>query len=144
MDFPQTIEPEIIEAKTENIINQSKSFTALSDKNDEYTILFENKSKTLSISARKNDNDFNQKFIYKNNFNLHDIQKVKWFLAYNTLDDCLLEIFNILNEKKILLKEEKDKLILIIPLNSIKYPEINFLYIKEKNRNQKKLMNYMI
>ena len=138
MEFQETIEPEIIEAKSENILNQSKSFIVLSDKNNEYTIIFENKIKLLSISSKSNDNKFNQKFIYKNHFSLYDIQKVKFFLAYNSIDDCLLEIFNILNNKKIILKEEKDKLILIIPLNSIKYPEIIFpWYKKEKSDSEK-------
>ena len=59
-------------------------------------------------------------------------------MAFNTIDDCLLEIFNILNKIKKLLKEEKDKLILIIPLNSIKYPKIIFpLYKREKSDSEK-------
>ena len=140
MDFQQTIEPEINEEKSKKIVNQSTKFTVLSDKNNEYTIIFENKLKILSISSKNNDdNNFNQKFIYKNNFSLNDIQKVKWFLAYNSIDDCLLEIFNILNEKKIILKEEKDKLILIIPLNSIKYPEIIFPLLKKERSDSEKI-----
>ena len=138
MDFQETIEPEILDTKTEKIINSSKSFIALSDKNNEYTILFENKIKLLNISSKISGNNYNHNFIYKNNFSLNDIQKVKWFLSYNSIDDCLSEIFNILKDKKMILKEEKDKLILIIPLNSIKYPEIIFpLYKKEKSDSER-------
>ena len=88
MDFQETIEPEILDTKTEKIINSSKSFIALSDKNNEYTLLFENKIKLLNITSKISGNNYKHNFIYKNNFSLHDIQKVKWFLAYNSIDDC--------------------------------------------------------
>ena len=91
------------------------------------------------ISCECNNKKSEQKLKYKNQFSLYEIQKVKWFLAYDTLDECLSEIFQILNEKKGIIKEENDNQInLIIPLNSKKFSEILFpLYKKEISDKEK-------
>ncbi len=119
----------------ENIIN-SPTFTIYSDKKNEYSLLFQNTKELLYISCQNKNNN---NLLYKNKFSLYEIQKTKLFIAYDTIDECLFEINNILNEKKGIIKEEEeDKLSFVVPLNSKKYPEIIFpLYKKEKSDSQK-------
>jgi len=117
----------------ENLIN-SPTFTIYSDKKNEYSLLFQNTKELLYISCQNKNNNL----LYKNKFSLYEIQKTKLFIAYDTIDECLFEINNILNEKKGIIKEEEDKLSFVVPLNSKKYPEIIFpLYKKEKSDSQK-------
>jgi hypothetical protein len=63
-----------------------------------------------------------------------DIQKVKFFLSYESIEECLLEIeFN-----KGIIKENDDYLDLVIPLNSKKYPKIIFpLLLKQISDSEK-------
>ena len=134
MDFPITC---FFEEETEKIINKSKNFIILSDKNKKYNILFENNGAILSITTTHENNL--EKVIYKNTFTLYDIQKVKLFQTYDNIDECLLEIFNILDENKAFIKEIKDKLELIIPLNSKKYPQIIFALNKKEKTDSEKI-----
>ena len=129
--------PCFFEEETEKIINKSKNFIILSDKNKKYNILFENNGAILSITTT-HDNNL-EKVIYKNTFTLYDIQKVKLFQTYDSIDECLLEIFNILDENKAFIKEIKDKLELIIPLNSKKYPQIIFALNKKEKTDSEKI-----
>ena len=138
MEIPVLVENNVKEKESDKMKNKSKNFILISD-NNEYNILFENNSKVVYISCECNNKKSEQKLKYKNQFSLYEIQKVKWFLAYDTLDECLTEIFQILNEKKGIIKEENDnQLNLIIPLNSKKFSEILFpLYKKEISDKEK-------
>ena len=143
MEIPELVGNNIKEKESDKMKNKSKNFILISD-NNEYNILFENNSKVVYISCECNNKKSEQNLKYKNQFSLYEIQKVKWFLAYDTLDECLSEIFQILNEKKGIIKEENDnQLNLIIPLNSKNFQKYYFLYIKKKYQIKKKLMNYM-
>ena len=137
MEIPELVENNIKEKESDKMKNKSKTFILISD-NNEYNILFENNSKVVYISCECNNKKSEQKLKYKNQFSLYEIQKVK-LLAYDTLDECLSEIFQILNEKKGIIKEENDNQInLIIPLNSKKFSEILFpLYKKEISDKEK-------
>ena len=113
----------------------SKSFLISSDKNKEYNVLFECFGNKLSISAETKSEEKN---IFRNYFSFVEIQKVKFFLAYDTLEECVLEIFNFLEINKGFIKEKDSKIYLVIPLNSKKYPEIVFhLILKEKTDSEK-------
>ena len=113
----------------------SKSFLISSDKNKEYNVLFECFGNKLSISAETKSEEKNT---FRNNFSFVEIQKVKFFLAYDTLEECVLELFNFLEINKGFIKENDSKIYLVIPLNSKKYPEIIFdLIFKEKTDSEK-------
>ena len=113
----------------------SKSFLISSDKNKEYNVLFECFGNKLSISAETKSEEKN---IFRNYFSFVEIQKVKFFLAYDTLEECVLEIFNFLEINKGFIKEKDSKIYLVITLNSKKYPEIVFhLILKEKTDSEK-------
>lgn len=79
--------------------------------------------------------------IYFGKFVLKNIKEVGLFRDYETIDECLFGIFKGLDYKPIIIeKEEKDKinLIIIVPLITRRYPEINFpLKHIEKNDSQK-------
>ena len=76
------------------------------------------------------------KFLYVKNFTLSDIQKVKLFTLYSTIDECLDEIFEGIDSGKCNLIEETNFIILNIPLMNKKYNEIKF-QIDEKEKNDK-------
>ena len=106
-----------------------------SDKNKEYNVLFECFGNKLSISAETKSEERN---LFRNYFSFVEIQKVKFFLAYDTLEECVLELFNFLEINKGFIKENDSKICLVIPLNSKKYPEIVFhLILKEKTDSEK-------
>ena len=76
---------------------------------------------------------------YKNNFTLEDIQKVKLFIAFDNLEECLDEIIEGLNMNKNQIINEKNKIKLIISLKSKKYNEIIFDLNKEEIGIEEKL-----
>ena len=107
------------EAETKPI--EIKTFKIKSDKNREFIILLENNGAILNLSTETKEKSPFQKKIYKNKFTLIDIQKVKLFNAYDSIDECLSEI----EISKGIIREKADSLDLVVPLNSKKYPEIN-------------------
>ena len=101
---------------------ETKTFNIKSDKNREFIILLENNGVILNLSTDSKDKNSFQKKIYKNKFTLIDIQKVKLFNAYDSINECLSEI----EITKGFIREKHDSLDLVVPLNSKKYPEIVF------------------
>lgn len=115
----------------------SKSFLISSDKNNKYNVLLENSENKLNIYAEIETNS-GEKNTFQNQYSLIEIQKVKLFLAYDTIEECISEIFNFLDINKGKIIENDTQLKLIIPLNSKKYPEIIFnLFLKEKSDSEK-------
>ena len=111
--------------------------------NEEYSIDFINEVTKLSITAKKKSDIFSK--IYSNSFSLQDIKKVRFFgEGYESIDDCLMEIFEKLdkngidgNETKI---EKKDSEVITLKVSkfSNRYPFIEFpLKILEKKDNEK-------
>ena len=121
------------EAETKPI--ESKTFNIKSDKNREFIILLENNGVILNLSTDSKDKNSFQKKIYKNKFTLIDIQKVKLFNAYDSIDECLSEI----EITKGFIREKYDSLDLVVPLNSKKYPEIVFPLLLKKISDSEKI-----
>ena len=106
--------------------NDAKKLDLKSDKNNEFEIqlyifeeyiIFEGTSKKLIPQKR-----------YKKIYTLNDIQKNKFFLIYENINEIYEEIQNQINEKEKQLKliEKENKLILNIPLNIKKINELLF------------------
>lgn len=126
-----------IEMETPSETTLSKTYKVFSESKNEFDILFEIKGSLLYISTevKKNANSF-EKVKYKNQYSLNDIQKVKFFKAYDTIEECLSEID--INKGTITEEKSKSQLDLVIPINSKKYPEIVFsLLIKEYTDKEK-------
>ena len=124
--------PKPIEIK--DVRNKEKKFEIKSNKDKLFNICFLNQGNSLLINAFYN-NEFS-KFLYEKNFTLSDIQKVKLFTLYSTIDECLDEIFEGIDSGKCNLIEETNFIILNIPLMNKKYNEIKFK-IDEKEKNDK-------
>ena len=106
----------------ESEIIKSETYKIQSDNKKEYNILCENRGTLLNISTEIKDEKTFKKKSFKNKFSLIDLQKVKLFQSYDSIEECLYEIdFN-----KGIIKEENTRLNLVIPLNSKKYPQITF------------------
>ena len=111
---------------------KKKEFEILSNEKIKYKVFFElfssNLTSYLSIMAYP-ENSITK---YKNDFTLEDIQKVKLFIAFDNLEECLDEIIEGLNMNKNQIINEKNKIKLIISLKSKKYNEIIFDLNKEE------------
>ena len=117
---------------------KSKNFIILSEDKKQYNVLFENYGNSLILSAEIIEPNTIEKIRFENKFSLLDIQKVKLFQVFDSIDECLSEIFNFIELNKGIIKVKNSILSLIIPLNSKKYPEISFeLNQKEKNDSEK-------
>lgn len=117
---------------------KSKNFIILSEDKKQYNVLFENYGNSLILSAEIIESNTIEKIRFQNKFSLLDIQKVKLFQVFDSIDECLSEIFNFIELNKGIIKVKNSLLYLIIPLNSKKYPEISFeLKPKEKTDSEK-------
>lgn len=118
-----------------SIINKNKKIELKSGDNKKYEFEFINKTTTLRIEA-KSFNDMLPE-IYFNEFTLEDIKKVKYFNDdYESIDECLSEIFDRLDNNESKLEMGKDGLYIIVPLS--KRYEIRFLLKKEEKSDNVK------
>ena len=118
-----------------SIINKNKKIELKSGDNKKYEFEFINKTTTLRIEA-KSFNDMLPE-IYFNEFTLEDIKKVKYFNDdYESIDECLSEIFDRLDNNEPKLEMGKDGLYIIVPLS--KRYEIRFLLKKEEKSDNVK------
>ena len=123
--------------------NKQMNFEVKSNKGKVFYINFINKGEQLFISAYYNSN--NSKVEYESKFELSYIKNVKLFILYDTLDECLDEIFAGINTGENYLSEENNYFNLYIHLNNIKFKEIMFkVDIKEKNDLVDKINKNMI
>ena len=72
---------------------------------------------------------------YESKFDISYIKKVKLFILYDTINECLEEINLGINTGKSYLVEEKNYINIFIPLNNIKFNEINFKVDLKENIN---------
>lgn len=117
--------------------NKQINFEIKSNKGKIYYINFINISEQLCISAYSNGN--NSKVEYESKFDLSYIKNVKLFILYDTMDECLDEIFAGINSGKSYLTEENNCITIFIPLNNVKFKEIKFrVELKGNNDLNKK------
>ena len=114
--------------------NKEKLFEVISNTNKHNIIKILNKVNSILISC------YYQKEIskteYESEFDINYLKKVKLFSIYDSIDECLDEIFAGIDTNKTIINENSNNIILTIPLNNIKYKEIKF-EIKEKEKNDK-------
>ena len=114
--------------------NKEKLFEVISNTNKHYFIKILNKVNSILVSC------YYQKEIskteYESEFDINYLKKVKLFSIYDSIDECLDEIFAGIDTNKNIINENSNNIILTIPLNNIKYKEIKF-EIKEKEKNDK-------
>ena len=94
-----------------------------------YNISLRNTIDELIININNNLNKY-----YESNFTLRDIQKVKYFIIYDNVMECMNDIINGIKTNNSIIKEEHDNLLLTIPILNIKYNSISFI-IKKKQKS---------
>ena len=132
------IESETKEVEKKNI-QKSKEFLINTESKEECNITFENCGSYVKIIAELNESNVFKKIKYQQKFDLKQIQKVKYFLQYDELDECLEQIYAFIEDKKYEIKESNNILKLKIFLNSIKFPEISFDLEKMKIPDSEKI-----
>ena len=104
--------------------NKEKLFEVISNTNKHYFIKILNKVNSILISC------YYQKEIskteYESEFDINYLKKVKLFSIYDSIDECLDQIFAGIDTNKTIINENSNNIILTIPLNNIKYKEIKF------------------
>ena len=134
---PETIEQKKIENTQKNI--------SLTHDNKIFSIEFKNEIDFLSVTASYQESLFPVKFTGK--FGLNDIKKVGLFRVYDSIDECLFEIFEGLNSNPSITEKDNLNIIIKVPLHTKKFPEITFILKKvEKSESQKydELVNVLL
>jgi len=114
----------------------------MSEEKKDYQISFSIKNDILIINA------YHESIEYENTFTLEEIKNVKLFSVYDTIKECLDEIYSGINPEKsecliCNIKENIENIILIIPLRNVKYNKITFTLIRKKNELDTNLNNYI-
>ena len=118
--------------------NKQMNFEIKSNTGKIFYITFVNIGEQLHIFAYYNSN--NSKIEYESVFGMSYIKTVKLFILYDTLDECLDEIFAGINTGKSYITEDDNFINIFIPLNNIKFKEIMFkVDKKEKNDIKNKI-----
>ena len=135
-----SITPEFSEGETENPkgelkLNNIKKTIYISSSKKDYEIDFVNEMKYLSVIAKTKNDLFSIKFSGK--FTLNDIRKVGLFREYESIDECLFDIFKGLDSKEPkpnIVEKNEVNLTIIVPLPTKRYPEIIFP-LKQNQKN---------
>ena len=94
-----------------------------------YKVCMKIPSNKLLIKITKIYN--NLKDFYEKSFSLEEIQRVKYFTIYDSIEECMEDIISGININKNIISEENNKLKLVIPLLNKKYNSISFLLDKK-------------
>ena len=94
-----------------------------------YKVCMKIPSNKLLIGITKTYN--NLKDFYEKSFSLEEIQKVKYFTIYDSVEECMEDIISGINMNKSIISEENNKLKLVIPLLNKKYNSISFVIDKK-------------
>ena len=116
------------------IKNNEITLKVTSEENKDYQITFDIQNNFLVINA------YHESIEYENKFTLEDIKTVKLFSFYDTIQECLDEIYSGINPQKqesliCNIKENEYNIILVIPLRNVKYPEIHFPLNKKESED---------
>ena len=96
----------------------------------------------LIIVHKIKDNIINK--YYEKYFSLEEIQKVKYFTIYDTIQECLDDIIAGINTQNSIIKEDNNKLELIIPILNKKYQSISFILNKKPKSQIVQMQNILI
>ena len=120
----------------EEKILDSKDFELESDKKNNFKMkISKNISKIIIEGKNKN---LVEPIIYYSKQSIEQIKKNKYFLMFDNLDEIYEEIINLVKNNKNCLIEEKNKLMISIPILITKIKEIKIaLYKKERTDKEK-------
>ena len=123
-------------SEEEEKILDSKDFELESDKKNNFKIkISKNISKIIIEGKNKN---LVEPIIYYSKQSIEELKKNKYFLMFDNLDEIYEEIINLIKNNKNCLIEEKNKLMISIPILITKIKEIKIaLYKKERTDKEK-------
>lgn len=132
VEIPQEIQT------NQNIPNKMKIIELISKDNKKtFEVKFKSEVSALIIEAKLKNAILPE--IFSDNFTFEYIKKIKFFNDdYESLDDCVSEIFDKLDRNETKLEIKKDYLIVKVPLYSRKYPEIAFCLKKKEFKTDDK------
>lgn len=121
----------------QNIPNKLKIIDLISEDKKIFEVKFKSEVSALLIEAKLKDAILPE--IFSDNFTFQYIKKIKFFNEdYDSLDDCVSEIFDKLDRNETKLEIKEDQLIVKVPLYSRKYPEIAFCLKKKELKSDDK------
>ena len=107
---------------------------------------YENKKLELKFSIKDNNliisTEFNDSLIshfYSTTLSIEDIQKNKYFLQFDSIEEILNELLLKINSSSPVFKKEKNYLNMSIILSSSKFKEINFMLYQKTKTNEDKI-----
>ena len=102
-------------------------------KDNKYEVNFYNNSDLLLIQIKSND--MIPMKIYEKTYSFEELQKNKYFLIFDNIDEIILQLNILLKSEESILIEDTNYITLMIPLkNNVKIKEIIFkIELKEKN-----------
>ena len=112
----------------------------ISDKNNEFLVLFQSQSNSeIFIEALQSNNLFQK--VYSNIFPIEKIKKNKYFYQFDNLKEICEELTERIEKEVISLNEKNTCIILSIPLPSSKIKEIIFELNEYAKKNDKQIID---
>ena len=112
----------------------------ISDKNNEFSVLFQSQSNSeIFIEALQSNNLFQK--VYSNIFPIEKIKKNKYFYQFDNLKEICEELTERIEKEVISLNEKNTCIILSIPLPSSKIKEIIFELNEYAKKNDKQIID---
>ena len=93
---------------------ETKIFQIISDKNKKYHISIIKKNNNILINSSYEENSIN--FIFEGSYSFKDLKKYKIFYGFDTFEEILDEIYNLIDNKKVNILEYENKIDFIILL----------------------------
>ena len=130
----------MVDTPNANQDNPKKIFTIETNENKSFILAIQNKKSSLYINISTQTDIL--KLEYEKNFSLNDLKENKYLSLLDSIDDIYDEIINLINTKlkEIKINEEKNKIILTIPIGGRKIKDI-LLILNEKERDEKQQIN---
>lgn len=132
-------ESEANEVSKEEII---KEYEIKSENNHDYKIILKIKFSNLIINGYLLNSKTKPK--YSKIFTLKDIQEVRYFTIFDSLEECSEELVEALDMNENIISEKSNKIILKIPLKCKKYNHIIFEMDKVDNNLEENFESFCL
>ena len=120
------------------IINKEKDYIMFSNNKKKFSVKLINNITSLCIFANSKENFIEHK--YENIFSMNNLKKHKIFYFHDSIDEILEELIPIIDNKKYIIQEENNKLIITFNFPLKKVNEVKFVLLKkEKNEKEKEI-----
>ena len=119
------------------IIQSNEKIINVNYENKKIELKFIIKDNNLFISTEFNDSLISH--FYSATLSIQDIQKNKYFLQFDSIEEILNELLLKLNSSSPVFKKENNYLNITIMLSSSKFKEVNFILYEKTKSNEDKI-----